>query len=60
MAKQSLDKQPQGAEPTAAEIDAALERILRSRCFEHAARASSFLRFVVAKTLAGESELLKG
>src|SRR5688572_5692201 len=60
MAKQSLDSQPHGAAPTAAEIDAALERILRSRCLEHAARASSFLRFVVAETLAGESELLKG
>ena len=60
MAKQPLDHQPRGAEPTAAEITAALERILRSRCFEHATRASSFLRFVVAKTLAGEGDLLRG
>ena len=49
-----------GAEPTAAEVRAALERILRSRCFEHAGRASDFLRFVVGKTLAGEADRLKG
>jgi adenylate cyclase len=60
MAKQTLDNAPRGAEPTAAEISAALECVLRSRCFEHAARASSFLRFVVAKTLSGETDLLKG
>ena len=39
---------------------AALERILRSHCFEHAGRASDFLRFVVAETLAGATERLKG
>jgi TolB-like protein len=60
MAKQTLANQSHGAEPAAAEISAALERILRSRCFEHASRSSSFLRFVVAKTLAGEGALLKG
>jgi TolB-like protein len=61
MAKQTLDIEPLGdAEPTAAEIAAALERILRSRCFAHASRASDFLRFVVDKTLAGESARLKG
>jgi adenylate cyclase len=49
-----------GAEPTAAEVRAALERILRSTCFEHAGRASDFLRFVVDRTLAGEGERLKG
>jgi TolB-like protein len=48
------------AEPTAAEVRAALERILRSRCFEHAGRASDFLRFVVGETLAGHAERLKG
>ena len=61
MAKQTLDKQPSGgAEPTATEVRAALERILRSRCFAHATRASDFLRFVVDKTLAGEGATLKG
>lgn len=60
MAK-TLDNQPRGtAEPTAAEVTAALERILRSRSFAHAARASDFLRFVVDKTLAGEGSRLKG
>ena len=60
MAKQTLEDQVRGAEPTAAEVRAALERILRSRCFEHATRASDFLRFVVGKTLAGEGGQLKG
>ena len=61
MAKQKLDMTPRGAaEPTAAEVTAALERILRSRCFAHASRASDFLRFVVDKTLAGERAQLKG
>ena len=61
MAKQKLDIKPRGAaEPTAAEVTAALERILRSRCFAHASRASDFLRFVVDKTLAGERAQLKG
>jgi adenylate cyclase len=61
MAKQTLDIEPRGsAEPTAAEVTAALERMLRSRCFAHASRASDFLRFVVEKTLAGEGARLKG
>ena len=60
MAKQPIDTAAPGAEPTAAEVRAALERILRSQCFEHAGRASDFLRFVVAETLAGEAERLKG
>ena len=61
MAKQTLDSQPRGdAKPTATEVTAALERILRSRCFAHATRASDFLRFVVEKTLAGEGAELKG
>jgi TolB-like protein len=42
------------------EVRAALERILRSACFEHAGRATDFLRFVVGQTLAGEGERLKG
>ena len=42
------------------EIRAELERILASRCFEQAARSSSFLRFVVEQTLAGQGERLKG
>src|SRR5690242_20338388 len=61
MAKHTLEEPAHGAdEPTAAEVRAALERILRSRCFEHATRASDFLRFVVDKTLAGEGSELKG
>lgn len=58
--KQPSNAAPSGMEPTAAEVRAALERILRSRCFEHAGRASEFLRFVVAQTLAGEADRLKG
>src|SRR5689334_7186704 len=60
MAKQTLEDSARDAEPTAAEVRAALERILRSRCFEHATRASDFLRFVVDKTLAGDGRELKG
>ncbi|HJR69539.1 MAG TPA: hypothetical protein VKA43_05825 [Gammaproteobacteria bacterium] len=51
---------PLGTEPTAAEVRAALDRVLRSRAFEHADRASNFLRFVVTETLAGRGERLKG
>jgi adenylate cyclase len=47
-------------EPSAADVRAALERILASRCFEQAGRSSSFLRFVVEQTLAGQGERLKG
>lgn len=39
---------------------AELERILASRCFEQAGRSSSFLRFVVEQTLAGQGDRLKG
>ncbi len=61
MAKQRLDSpKPDGIEPTAAEVRAALERILRSTCFEHAGRASDFLHFVVDQTLAGDGDRLKG
>jgi adenylate cyclase len=60
MAKQTVDTPPPGAEPTANEVRAALERILHSRCFEHAGRASDFLRFVVGQTVAGVGERLKG
>jgi adenylate cyclase len=47
-------------EPSSAEVHAELERILASRCFEQAGRSSSFLRFVVEQTLAGQGERLKG
>jgi TolB-like protein len=60
MANQTVNNPSTGQEPTPAEVRAALERILRSRCFEHAGRASDFLRFVVDKTLAGEGDRLKG
>jgi len=61
MAKRTLDDSARtGKEPSAAEWNAELERILRSRSFEHAGRASDFLRFVVGKTLAGEANRIKG
>ena len=61
MAKRTLADPAQGtAEPTAAQVMAELERVLRSRCFDHAGRASDFLRFVVEKTLAGETNRIKG
>ena len=56
----SANQQPAGTLPTAAEVRTALDRVLRSRAFEHADRASNFLRFVVAETLAGRGERLKG
>jgi adenylate cyclase len=61
MAKQAIGNSGgDGDLPASAEVRAALDRILRSRCFEHAGRASDFLRFVVGKTLAGEGDQLKG
>lgn len=48
------------SEPSASEVRAALERILASRCFQQAERASDFLRFVVEQTLAGGGQRLKG
>ena len=51
---------PTATDPTAAEVRTALDRVLRSRAFEHADRASNFLRFVAAETLAGRGERLKG
>jgi TolB-like protein len=52
------DKSP--AKPSAPEVRAQLERILASRCFEQAGRASRFLRYAVEQTLAGHGERLKG
>ena len=46
------------AQPSPAEVRAALERVLASRCFEQAARSSAFLRFVAEQTLAGHGERL--
>jgi adenylate cyclase len=61
MAKRTLDDPARGsAKPTATEVRGELERVLRSRCFDHAGRASDFLRFVVDKTLAGETNRIKG
>jgi adenylate cyclase len=48
------------ADPTPEDIRAELERVLSSRCFAHAGRASEFLRFVVEETLAGAGPRLKG
>jgi adenylate cyclase len=42
------------------DVRAQLERILSSRCFSNAARATDFLRFVVEQTLAGNGPRLKG
>ena len=47
-------------QPSATEVRAELERILASRCFQQAGRASHFLRFVVDQTLAGDGQRLKG
>jgi hypothetical protein len=61
MAKQAVGNPSDDSTlPSSAEVRAALDRVLRSRCFEHAGRASDFLRFVVGKTLAGEGDRLKG
>jgi len=61
MAKPPLENRELAvAEPTPDEVRAALERILRSHCFEHAGRACDFLRYAVTKTLAGETDRLKG
>jgi adenylate cyclase len=46
--------------PSTSEVHAALERILASRCFQQAGRASDFLRYVVEQTLAGGGQRLKG
>ncbi|HUQ52336.1 MAG TPA: hypothetical protein VM692_08945, partial [Gammaproteobacteria bacterium] len=48
------------AKPSATEVRAQLERILASRCFLQAGRASDFLRYVVEQTLAGGGQRLKG
>ena len=46
--------------PDAAEVEAELQRVLASRCFEQAGRAKNFLKFVVDETLAGRGDRLKG
>src|SRR5687768_6586942 len=51
---------PDSSKPSTSEVRAALERILASRCFQQAGRASDFLRFVVEQTLAGSGQRLKG
>jgi adenylate cyclase len=48
------------SKPSTREVRDALERILASRCFQQAGRASDFLRFVVEQTLAGNGQRLKG
>jgi adenylate cyclase len=60
MAKQTVVEASSGAQPAADEVRAALDSILRSSCFEHAGRASDFLRFVVGETLKGDGDRLKG
>src|SRR5690606_27579458 len=46
--------------PARDEVAAELRRILSSRCFEQAGRASEFLRYVVEQSLAGNADRLKG
>jgi adenylate cyclase len=46
--------------PTAAEIEAELERILAARCFVNAGRASQLLQYLVRETLDGRGARLKG
>jgi len=48
------------SKPSTSEVRSALDRILASRCFQQAGRASDFLRFVVEQTLAGNGQRLKG
>ena len=48
------------SKPSTSEVRSALDRILASRCFQQAGRASDFLRFVVEQTLAGSGHRLKG
>jgi len=56
----ATDTTPGGDVPSAPEVSAQLEKILASRCFEQAQRASRFLRYAVEQTLAGRGERLKG
>ena len=48
------------SKPSPSEVRAELDRILASRCFQQAGRASDFLRFVVEQTLDGAGQRLKG
>src|SRR6185436_19430013 len=54
------DSGDEPSKPSTGEVRAALDRILASRCFQQAGRASDFLRFVVEQTLAGSGQRLKG
>jgi adenylate cyclase len=54
------DRDDARSKPSTSDARAALERILASRCFQQAGRASDFLRFVVEQTLAGNGQRLKG
>src|SRR5215470_3889684 len=51
---------PPAAQPSAAQVEAELARVLGSAVFAQATRASDFLRFVVHETLAGRGDRLKG
>jgi adenylate cyclase len=46
--------------PTAAEIEAELQRILAAQCFVNAGRASQLLQYLVRETLDGRGARLKG
>jgi adenylate cyclase len=46
--------------PRTADVAAELQRVLASRCFEQSDRAKEFLRYVVAETVGGRGDRLKG
>ncbi len=53
------DEGPQTVQPTKADVERQLDRILRHALFERAPRLGSFLRFAVESVLEGRSEQLK-
>jgi adenylate cyclase len=60
MSEPPIDNSSPAQQPGSAEVAAELARILDSRSFEQAGRASEFLRYVVEQTLAGAADRLKG
>src|SRR5262249_19337461 len=47
-------------QPSAAEVRAALERIVASSTFRTSTQLAAFLRFVIEAALAGQSDRIKG
>src|SRR5262245_57034998 len=58
MAQSRIDSAP-GTDASADRVRAELDRILGTELFARSSRLSSFLKFIVEKTLAGEGECLK-